>query len=276
MKHEFVPAACNSRLDHVGSYRRRLPVSLERMYENALDWQHLPHLHSSSFGSIHCVIAGGWGWQATVSSGGGDDEIVSELELRLDRDARRWVTRNLSGPNAGAEIWTHVFVVADRVLDIVVDFFVPNVPAEAREKVGQAYARAYEVLYDEDVDMMTGRQNQLDLRLDGFDESEVLKLSPHTQGSLPVSVTMSGRRFVVNRLEGEGSKDNEWVVYPAQCPHQLGPLDEMPMKEGTVRCPWHGYVFDVRTGECVSGSHCRLGRVPRVLESEGGVELRWL
>jgi hypothetical protein len=26
----------------------------------------------------------------------------------------------------------------------------------------------------------------------------------------------------------------------------------------------------------VSGSHCRLGRVPRVLESEEGVELRWL
>jgi hypothetical protein len=62
MKHEFVPAACNSRLDHVGSYRRRLPVSLDRMYENALDWQHLPHLHSSSFGSIDCVaLVGGVG-----------------------------------------------------------------------------------------------------------------------------------------------------------------------------------------------------------------------
>ena len=54
--------------------------------------------------------------------GNGEASIVSELELRLDRDARRWITRNLSGPNAGVEIWTHVFVVADRVLDIVVDF----------------------------------------------------------------------------------------------------------------------------------------------------------
>ena len=161
MKHEFVPASSDSRLDHVGSYRRRLPVSLDRMYENALDWQHLPHLHGSSFGSIDCASAGGWGWRATVSSGDGEAAIVSELELRLDRDARRWITRNLAGPNAGAEIWTHVFVVADRVLDIVVDFFVPHVPADAREKVGLAYAKAYEVLYDEDVDMMTGRQNQL-------------------------------------------------------------------------------------------------------------------
>jgi nitrite reductase/ring-hydroxylating ferredoxin subunit len=182
----------------------------------------------------------------------------------------------LTGPNAGAEIWTHVFVVADRVLDIVVDFFVPNVSADAREKVGRAYAKAYEVLYDEDVDMMTGRQNQLDVRLDGVDESEVLRLDPRALSPLPALVTMSGRRFVVDRLEAVEPNDTEWVVYPAQCPHQLGPLDESPLHEGTVRCPWHGYVFDVRTGECVSGSHCRLGRVPAVRESEGRVELRWL
>ena len=276
MKHEFVPASPDSRLDHVGSYRRRLPVSLDRMYENALDWQHLPYLHSSSFGSIDCTSAGGWGWRATVSSGTSEAVIESELELRLDRDARRWITRNLAGPNAGAEIWTHVFVVADRVLDIVVDFFVPSVPAEAREKVGRAYARAYEVLYDEDVDMMTGRQKQLDLRLDGVDESEVLRLAPQQLGSLPASVTMSGRRFLLDKLEAADPNDTEWVVYPAQCPHQLGPLDKSPILNGTVRCPWHGYVFDVRTGECVSGSHCRLGRVPRVRESEGRVELRWL
>ena len=276
MKHEFAPASSGSHLNHVGSYRRRLPVSLDRMYENALDWQHLPHLHSSSFESINCESAGGWGWRATVTSGKGEALIVSELELCLDRDARRWITRNLSGPNAGVEIWTHVFVVADRVLDIVVDFFVPNVPVEAREKVGRAYARAYEVLYDEDVDMMTERQKQLDLRLDGVDESEVLGLSSQTLAALPAKVAMSGRSFVVDKLGTAESDDGAWVVYPAQCPHQLGPLDEMSMDRGTVRCPWHGYVFDVRTGECVSGSHCRLGRVPRVLESEGRVELRWL
>jgi nitrite reductase/ring-hydroxylating ferredoxin subunit len=210
-----------------------------------------------------------------VSSGDGEAAVVSELELRLDRDARRWITRNLTGPNAGAEIWTHVFVVADRVLDIVVDFFVPNVSADAREKVGRAYAKAYEVLYDEDVDMMTGRQNQLDVRLDGVDESEVLRLDPRALSSLPALVTMSGRRFVVDRLEAVEPNETEWVVYPAQCPHQLGPLDEVPLVEGTVRCPWHGYVFDVTTGACVSGSHCQFGEVPQVLVSESGVTLCW-
>jgi len=126
LKYEFVSATEASKLDHVGSYRRRLPVSLDRMYENALDWQHLPHQHSSSFSDIQCHSSGAWGWRATVVSGRGADASSSVLELRLDREARRWITRNLEGPNAGAEIWTHVFEVAERVLDIVVDFFCPR------------------------------------------------------------------------------------------------------------------------------------------------------
>ena len=40
----------------VGSYQRRMPVSLDRMYENALDWAHLPFLHQSSFASIELKI----------------------------------------------------------------------------------------------------------------------------------------------------------------------------------------------------------------------------
>lgn len=285
MKFEFVPASANSRLDHVGSYRRRLPVSLDRMYENALDWQHLPHLHSSSFGSIDCERAGAWGWRAKVSTDSSEDGTggsteagsSSTLELRLDREARRWITRNVAGPNAGAEIWTHVFVVSDRVLDIVVDFFVPEVPARARDKVGMAYAKAYELLYDEDVQMMTERQRQLDQRLDGVNEDEVCRLERVRDLQLPLQVTMSGRSFVVNTLaEGAAAATlGDWVVYPAQCPHQLGPLYGEPLIAGTVRCPWHGYVFDIKTGNCVSGSQCSLGRVPSVIQDGAAIELRW-
>ena len=45
LRYEFVPGNTDSG-HHVGSYRRRLPVSLVRMYENALGWEHLPHLLS--------------------------------------------------------------------------------------------------------------------------------------------------------------------------------------------------------------------------------------
>jgi nitrite reductase/ring-hydroxylating ferredoxin subunit len=276
MKYEFVPASEDSRLDHVGSYRRRLPVSLERMYENTLDWQHLPHLHSSSFTSIAIETAGAWGWRAAVTSGEGEQATTSRIELNLDRDARRWITRNLAGPHFGAEIWTHVFVVSERVLDIVVDFFVPDVPAEAKAKVGQAYATSYERLYDEDVAMMTERQRQLDQRLDGVDETQVLELDASITASLPQTVTLSGRRFVLNRLDGvDADEEGQWVVYPAQCPHQLGSLEGAPLVDGIVRCPWHGYEFDVRTGACISGSHCQFGRMPKVAEQAGTVTLRW-
>jgi nitrite reductase/ring-hydroxylating ferredoxin subunit len=276
MKYEFVPASEDSRLDHVGSYRRRLPVSLERMYENTLDWQHLPHLHSSSFTSIAIETAGAWGWRAAVTSGEGEQATTSRIELNLDRDARRWITRNLAGPHFGAEIWTHVFVVSERVLDIVVDFFVPDVPAEAKAKVGQAYATSYERLYDEDVAMMTQRQRQLDQRLDGVDETQVLELDASITASLPQTVTLSGRRFVLNRLDGvDADEEGQWVVYPAQCPHQLGSLESAPLVDGVVRCPWHGYEFDVRTGACISGSHCQFGRMPTVAEQAGTVTLRW-
>ena len=275
MRYEFVPAAKGSRLDHVGSYRRRLPVSLDRMYENTLDWQHLPHLHCSSFCSIEIEAAGAWGWRATVASGDGQAAAKSVIELRLDRDARRWITRNLVGPHVGAEIWTHVFVVSERVLDIIVDFFVPDVPPGAKDKVGKAYARSYERLYDEDVEMMTERQRQLDQRLDGIDESQVIEVD--AEASLPQAVTLSDRQFVLNKLDNaESNGSNPWVIYPAQCPHQLGPLENAALINGVVRCPWHGYEFDVRTGACVSGSHCQFGRMPKITELEGRVQLRWV
>ena len=275
MRYEFVPAAKGSRLDHVGSYLRRLPVSLDRVYENTLDWQHLPYLHRSSFRSIELEAAGAWGWRATVASGDGRVAAKSLIELRLDRYARRWITRNLDGPHVGAEIWTHVFVVSERVLDIVVDFFVPDVPQVAKDKVGHAYARFYERLYDEDVEMMTERQRQLDQRLDGVDESQVIEVD--ATASLPQGVTLSGRQFVLNKLDNaESNGSNPWVIYPAQCPHQLGPLENAALINGVVRCPWHGYEFDVRTGACVSGSHCQFGRMPKITELEGTVQLRWV
>ena len=33
------------------------------------------------------------------------------------------------------------------------------------------------------------------------------------------------------------------------CPHEGGPLGEGSIEDGRVVCPWHGYAFDVHTGE---------------------------
>jgi nitrite reductase (NADH) small subunit/3-phenylpropionate/trans-cinnamate dioxygenase ferredoxin subunit len=35
------------------------------------------------------------------------------------------------------------------------------------------------------------------------------------------------------------------------CPHQGASLGEGTYHEGRVICPWHGWVFDVRSGACL-------------------------
>ena len=264
--HAYIPPGEGSLVPHVGTYRRVLPANLERMFENALDWEHLPYLHDSSFASIRCLRSGAWGWHAVV---GNHDGSESELELRLDRRSRRWVTRNIAGPNAGAEIWTYVVELDRERIEIFVDFFVPGVPEEAREKVGRAYAKAYEVLYDEDVRMMTGRQDALDRRIEGLDRQvQELDLGAASDLKLPMQASFAGREVIVARAEGQ------IVVYPARCPHMLAPLADVPLEGSRLRCPWHGYEFDVIARECVSGQTCRFDVGIEAMELDGRVVLK--
>ena len=109
-------------------------------------------------------------------------------------------------------------MVAKQEMDLVIDFFVPGVQAQSRDQVGMAYARQYERLYDEDVEMMTERQAQLDLRIDSVGKTDELSLNVPEQSVLPHLVELSGRQFWLDYFKGR------WVVYPAVCPHQLGPI----------------------------------------------------
>ncbi len=278
--HDFLPAAADSSTHHVGSYRRRLPVSLERMYENTLDWEHLPYLHNSSFTQIQCLDAGAWGWRAKVTNHKGQD---SELELKLDRSRRRWITTNLSGPSQGAEIWTLVSVLGPHEIEIVVDFFVPGVEPASREKVGRAYANAYTQLYHEDEAMMVARQVELDRRVEpgrygaeavlAGTATELASAQP-TVGSI---VSLRGREYVLRYLGPDAASAEDpaqWVAYPRLCPHQLGPLDHSELIDGVVTCPWHGYQFDVRSGANLSGQACRLTSLPEVSIDQGQVFIK--
>ncbi|MCG6156129.1 Rieske (2Fe-2S) protein [Rubinisphaera margarita] len=39
------------------------------------------------------------------------------------------------------------------------------------------------------------------------------------------------------------------------CPHAGGPIGTGTLRRGVVTCPWHGWQFDVRTGQhCLSSS----------------------
>lgn len=57
-------------------------------------------------------------------------------------------------------------------------------------------------------------------------------------------VEINGREVALFNISGK--------IYAINhvCPHQGGPLAEGGLEGKVVTCPWHGWQFDVTTGEC--------------------------
>ena len=251
----------NPELEVVATYRRTIGASLDRVWENVLDWEHLPWLHSGSFADIHCHDAGKWGWRAQVRYPGG--EHLSNIELLTDDAAGHYVTRVIDGPGAGGEIWTTLRRAAERATDIVVEFCARVPEGIEPESMGAGYLALYEQLWNEDEQMMQQRQAELDRR-----ESDSLAATlggavdlgtrAEVESKLPLRVEAFGSRLQI------ASVDGDWVVHSLVCPHLLGPLDDAPVVNGEIECPWHGYRFDVRTGRSCDGKRLRLANLARL------------
>jgi nitrite reductase/ring-hydroxylating ferredoxin subunit len=248
------------KVPHLGTYQRALPVSVERLYENALDWEHLPYIHRSSFTRIECLDAGDWGFRARVWPQPYDERRPIVIELKLDRECRRWITSTLEGAGRGNEVWTHAFPVGECETHINVDFFAPGIASERATELFERYKNLYTRLYDEDVAMMLDRQAQLDANKDraSADSSSrrVLGTLEYVRLRLPMIIEERGLRFRIVELDGK------LVAHSTLCPHTLGPLATTIISNGIIECPWHGYRFDVATGKCVSGHNCRLAPAP--------------
>jgi nitrite reductase/ring-hydroxylating ferredoxin subunit len=254
-------------LVRVAVYRREIRASLERIWENVLDWEHLPWLHHESFSRIECLGEGPKGWRARVLLAPAQEKMEIVLELALEREALRYVARTLEGPGSGTEIWTRLAPVSPERTAIEVEFLLPDIPLERRAALGSAYQNLYTLLWDQDEAMMVRRGQQL--AREAAQPGEVLALGPldALRERLPLLVSLSGREFRV--LE----QDGELIVHATQCPHRLGPLGEAPVIDGCVRCPWHGYRFDLRSGKSADGRALRLAPAPRVHVGAGSREV---
>jgi nitrite reductase/ring-hydroxylating ferredoxin subunit len=222
-------------------YRRDVHASIERVWENVLDWEHLPWLHRAAFRSIECEDAGAWGWRARV---GFEPQGDSRIELLVERDASRYVVRTLEGAGRGSEIWTRLDPRGHQLTGVEVEFRVPGLDRVAARAVGDAYTRLYQQLWDEDEVMMRRRAAALarrEVASKGTPEETSLGSLELLRERLPLAVEAGGRSWRV--VEVDGSLRAHSVV----CPHMLGPLDEAEIVDGCVRCPWHGYVFDLDT-----------------------------
>ncbi len=248
--------ATSGRLHSVAVYRRRIGASLERVWENVRDWEHLPWLHRESFASIALEQEDERGWRARIGL-----QAPAHAEIRLElavSDERRYVARTLEGPGTATEIWTRLDPVDERRTDIEVEFLVPDVAADRRDALGSAYVALYTHLWDQDEAMMRRRSFLLDAPRAA---REPVDLGPaaELEARLPLRTAFAGRPVIVARCAGE------LLAYDALCPHALGPLDAAPVVDGRVVCPWHGKVFDVRTGRgCGADHRLRLFPAPRV------------
>ena len=255
------------------TYERDIGASLLRVWENVYDWGHLPYLHSQAFHSIDRIDSGDWGWHARIGLGTNAAESI-ELELVTNREDRCYVSRTLAGAGAPSEIWTHLDPLADDRTAIRVEFWVAPLPADVLKNVGEGYVSLYTLLWDQDEEMMQTREAALARRKSGAHDATAACEEVRSLGSaealrarLPWVFEFGGERF---RLV---ESDGDWVAHGVQCPHLLGPLDEAPVVEGEIRCPWHDYAFDVRTGRSCDGRGLRLAKPPtiRVDPSTGDV-----
>ncbi|HEU4370176.1 MAG TPA: Rieske (2Fe-2S) protein [Methylomirabilota bacterium] len=79
----------------------------------------------------------------------------------------------------------------------------------------------------------------------------------------PVAVTLNGTRVALVRV-GE-----QVHALADTCVHQGGPLSEGRVSGTRLACPWHGWMYDVRTGQCLMPA--RGGAVPSYpVRVEGG------
>ena len=73
--------------------------------------------------------------------------------------------------------------------------------------------------------------------------SELTKIQPGEGASLDLP---DGDQLAVFNVDGE------YYAIENFCPHKGAPLSEGQLCGHIVECSWHGWQFDVRTGECLT------------------------
>ena len=251
------------------TYRRRVEASLARIWENVFDWEHLAHLHDGSFAECALIDRGAWGWRVELTTVGAPAAQV--IELRADRANGRYVSTTLEGAGAGTQIRVSLAPIEPHRVDVTVDFHIPESHPERLQALGAAYVAAYARLWDEDEVMMQARERALARRGSPDRTAPPLDLGNEqaVRAALPVSFDFGDAPFRLIDLNGE------ILAHSTICSHWLGPLDQAPVEDGEVRCPWHGYRFDVASGICRAHPALTLAAAPGIRVIDGRVVAEW-
>jgi len=255
----------------MGNYVRDVAAPLERVLENALDWEHLPWLHHQDFSSVDLHEAGDWGWQARVGWQP-PERGEMEFELLLNHDLNAWVSRNSDKIMAG-EIWSFAKAVRPTRTRVDIQFWAPEAALPHAEHLVTQYTILYKRLWDQDEEMSRARflrLNENAVRRKPRAKKLQLGTLDELKQRLPLVVEMNDQRYRLVQLNGD------IVVHSALCPHLLGPLENTEIVAGCITCPWHGYRYDVRTGASVDEHDLKMFPPPelRIDSKTKMVELR--
>ena len=110
-------------------------------------------------------------------------------------------------------------------------------------------------------------QRQLDIELNIGDEAE---LRQRLGDGETITFQLARREFQLRQLNGT------LIAHSTICPHLLGPLTDAESEAGTLFCPWHGYQFDIASGDCVypEQTGCHLAAAPSLAVESGRVIAR--
>ena len=246
----------------VAVYERLVRASLERIWENVLDWEHLPALHRDSFaggasdrlgrvgvGSAQVRVPG-----RSARSPCGSRSIASNL---------RYVTATTEGPGAGTEIWTSLEPKGEHETQIRVEFLVPDVSPERVATLGERLPVA--------VREALGRGRGDDAPAPGAARPrsarplprsrEVLELGAlaDVRAKLPLDSTLDGRPFRIV------SWTASWSPIRPSAPIGCGPL-EAGKVEGRHGRPVLGTTTasTCAAGRSADGRALRLAPPPRI------------
>lgn len=76
------------------------------------------------------------------------------------------------------------------------------------------------------------------------------------------SFTVNGRRIAILNENGK------FCAVDNTCPHAMGSLGRGRIRNGSVVCPVHGYVYNTETGECLTDPRLRIRTYPVIVEDE--------
>ena len=250
-------------LTRLAQYERTIRAPLVRVWENVLDWEHLPHLHAASFTHIALDDSGDWGWRTWS-----DPDHVGYVELCVAGDDK-YVARTYAGDHQASEIWTTLTPNGEETL-INVEFYFPDIEESAVEGLGEMMLALYAQLWDEDESMMRERHRRLHERRDTSDVATLggrAELMQRLTAGEQILFQLKRREYQLR------CHDEQLVVHPTICPHLLGPLVDSDLSNGRLTCPWHGYQFEMATGNCLQPAHatCTLPPNPKLRESGGKI-----